>query len=102
MIRQVPDPAGVDPEREPPLSAIGDGLVSDGCEPRTTNGKVMAARKIARQSDELRKQVSIFLPASQWRKVRREAARRDVAITVMVAEWIKPHLDAIPDEPIED
>lgn len=42
-----------------------------------------------------RKQVSLFLPTSDWLNLRREAARRNVAITELCREWLRPHLAAL-------
>jgi hypothetical protein len=42
-----------------------------------------------------RKQVSLFLPTSDWLNLRREAARRNLAITELCREWLHPHLSAL-------
>ena len=41
---------------------------------------------------ELRKQISIFLPLSDWRALRSEAARQGVPITELCRRWLEPHL----------
>jgi hypothetical protein len=41
---------------------------------------------------ELRKQVSIFLPLSDWRAIRREAARLRIPMTELCRRWMKPEL----------
>lgn len=41
---------------------------------------------------ELRKQISIFLPLSDWRALRGEAARQGVPITELCRRWLEPHL----------
>lgn len=46
-----------------------------------------------------RKQVSLFLPTSDWLNLRREAARRNVAITELCREWLRPHLAALASTP---
>ncbi len=37
-----------------------------------------------------RKQIAIFLPVSDWRLIRLEAARRRQPITVVCREWMEP------------
>lgn len=39
---------------------------------------------------EVRKQVSIFLPVSDWKILRHEAARRQIPITELCRMWIGP------------
>ncbi len=46
---------------------------------------------------ELRKQISIFLPLSEWRALRAEAARRRVPITELCRQWLAPHLAELHD-----
>jgi hypothetical protein len=46
-------------------------------------------------SDEIRKQISIFLPVSDWRVLRLEAARRRLPITELCRRWIRPHMDKL-------
>ena len=41
---------------------------------------------------EFRKQISLFLPLSEWKAVRREAARRRIPMTELCREWLKPYL----------
>ncbi len=41
---------------------------------------------------ELRKQISIFLPLSDWRAIRREAARLRIPMTELCRRWMKPEL----------
>lgn len=45
---------------------------------------------------EPRKQCSVFLPVSEWTRLRHEAARRRIPITDLVREWMQPHLDRLP------
>ena len=55
---------------------------------------------------EIRKQISLFVPLSEWKAIRREAARRRIPITELCRRWMKPGLDDLrrnPDrEPPED
>jgi hypothetical protein len=44
---------------------------------------------------ELRKQVSIFLPLSDWRAIRREAARLRIPMTELCRRWMKPELTGL-------
>ncbi|MDA0832201.1 MAG: hypothetical protein O3A29_02880 [Planctomycetota bacterium] len=39
-------------------------------------------------SSELRKQISIFIPLSDWRAIREEAARRGVPMTELCRQWM--------------
>jgi hypothetical protein len=39
-------------------------------------------------SRSLQKQISIFLPLEDWKRVRLEAARRDVPITELCRRWM--------------
>jgi hypothetical protein len=41
---------------------------------------------------ELRKQISIFVPVSDWRAIRLEAARRRIPITELCRQWMRPHV----------
>ena len=41
---------------------------------------------------ELRKQISIFVPISDWRAIRLEAARRRIPITELCRQWMRPHI----------
>jgi hypothetical protein len=43
-------------------------------------------------SFELRKQISIFVPVSDWRAIRLEAARRRIPITELCRQWMRPHV----------
>lgn len=45
---------------------------------------------------ELRKQISIFLPISEWRALRAEAARLGVPITELCRRWMAPHIADLP------
>ncbi len=41
---------------------------------------------------EIRKQISIFVPLSDWKALRAEAARRRVPMTELCRRWIGPEL----------
>lgn len=43
-------------------------------------------------SRSLQKQVSIFLPLEDWKRVRFEAARRNVPMTELCRQWMSPGL----------
>lgn len=54
---------------------------------------------------EFRKQISLFLPLSEWKAVRREAARQRIPMTELCRQWLKPNLDELcrmPEHPIPD
>lgn len=44
------------------------------------------------QNTEIRKQISIFLPVSDWRALRLEAARQGIPITELCRRWMSPHM----------
>ncbi|MCA8989903.1 MAG: hypothetical protein KDA78_19815, partial [Planctomycetaceae bacterium] len=46
-------------------------------------------------SQEMKKQVSIFLPVSDWRALRFEAARRRIPMTELCRHWMRPELDRL-------
>ncbi|MFO1092892.1 MAG: hypothetical protein U0992_06185 [Planctomycetaceae bacterium] len=46
---------------------------------------------------ELRKQISIFVPVSDWRAIRLEAARQRIPITELCRQWMRPHVHALRD-----
>ena len=41
---------------------------------------------------ELRKQISIFVPLSDWKAIRGEAARQHIPMTELCRRWMKPEL----------
>ena len=41
---------------------------------------------------EIRKQISLFVPVSQWNVIRREAARRRIPMTELCRQWMRPEL----------
>ena len=44
------------------------------------------------KATELRKQISIFVPLSDWRAIRKEAARLRIPMTELCRRWMKPDL----------
>lgn len=44
---------------------------------------------------QLRKQISIFIPISDWRAIRQEAARQGIPITELCRRWMKPDLQRL-------
>ena len=44
---------------------------------------------------ELRKQISIFIPLSDWRAIRQEAARQRIPITELCRRWMGPSLEQL-------
>lgn len=44
---------------------------------------------------ELRKQISIFVPLSDWRAIRHEAARQRIPMTELCRRWMKPGLSKL-------
>lgn len=44
---------------------------------------------------ELRKQISIFVPLSDWRAIRHEAARKKIPMTELCRRWMKPDLSKL-------
>ena len=44
---------------------------------------------------EIRKQISIFLPLSDWKAIRFEAARQRIPMTELCRRWMKPDLERL-------
>ena len=44
---------------------------------------------------EIRKQISIFLPLSDWRRLRAEAIRQRRPMTELCRRWMEPGLDRL-------
>lgn len=44
---------------------------------------------------ELRKQISIFVPLSDWKAIRQEAARQRIPMTELCRRWMHPQLKAL-------
>lgn len=57
-----------------------------------------AVRK-ARSQVEIRKQISIFIPISDWRRIRQEAATRRIPITELCRQWMNPHFEQLRQTP---
>ena len=51
---------------------------------------------------ELRKQISIFVPVSDWRAIRQEAARLGIPITELCRRWMSDEMQRLRDEQRED
>lgn len=47
------------------------------------------------QAPELRKQISIFIPLSDWKALRLESARQKIPMTELCRRWLKPELDRL-------
>lgn len=43
----------------------------------------------------VRKQISVFLPAEDWRVLRDEAARQRVPMTELCRRWLRPGIDEL-------
>jgi len=48
---------------------------------------------------EFRKQLSIFVPISEWRAIRAEAARRNIPMTQLCLSWMRPEIKRLKPEP---
>ena len=46
---------------------------------------------------EIRKQISIFVPLSDWRNIRNEAARLRIPITELCRRWMRPEISKLRD-----
>lgn len=47
---------------------------------------------------EIRKQISIFIPISEWRAMRHEAARLHIPITELCRRWMRADMDQLYKE----
>lgn len=47
------------------------------------------------ETTELKKQISIFIPLSEWRAIRLEAARLNIPMTELCRRWMRSDLDQI-------
>jgi len=47
---------------------------------------------------QLRKQISIFVPLSDWKAIRHEAARKRIPMTELCRRWMKPEMNRLHDE----
>jgi len=48
---------------------------------------------------EARKQISIFIPVSDWRAMRHEAARNQIPMTELCRRWMKPEMERLRQVP---
>jgi|GEM_PF-1717487 len=48
---------------------------------------------------EFRKQISLFVPLSEWKAIRQEAARRQIPMTELCRRWMRPGLDDLRRHP---
>ena len=61
-----------------------------------------AERSRRYRDPQVRKQISIFLPAPEWRALQDEAARRRLPVTELCRRWIRPGLDRLRRTPEPD
>lgn len=52
--------------------------------------------------EEFRKQISLFLPLSDWKALRREAARLRIPMTELCRRWMTPGLTELRQRPLPD
>lgn len=50
------------------------------------------------KSLEIRKQISIFVPLSDWRAIRDEAIRRRIPITELCRRWMRPEIERLREQ----
>ncbi len=48
---------------------------------------------------QVRKQISLFLPAGDWRALRDEAARQRLPLAELCRRWLAPDLDRLRRDP---
>jgi hypothetical protein len=48
---------------------------------------------------EVRKQISIFIPVSDWRAIRQEAARLGIPITELCRRWMSADMQRLREVP---
>ncbi len=46
-------------------------------------------------TSELRKQISIFVPISDWKVIRQEAAQRHIPMTELCRQWMHSSLEQL-------
>jgi hypothetical protein len=46
-------------------------------------------------NNELRKQISIFIPLSDWKAIRLEAARKKIPMTELCRRWMKSDMQRL-------
>lgn len=66
----------------------------------TDGSKSERARRY--RDPQVRRQVSIFLPVSDWRALRDEAVRQRQPVTELCRRWIRPELDRLRQGPPPD
>ncbi len=49
------------------------------------------------RSAEMRKQISLFIPLSDWKAIRMEAARQKVPMTELCRRWMKPQMERLQE-----
>ncbi len=47
---------------------------------------------------EMRKQISIFVPLSDWKAIRYEAARKRIPMTELCRRWMKSEMSRLREE----
>ncbi|MCA9075389.1 MAG: hypothetical protein KDA93_10170 [Planctomycetaceae bacterium] len=47
---------------------------------------------------EIRKQISIFVPISDWKAIRQEAARKRIPMTELCRQWMHPSLTKLREQ----
>jgi hypothetical protein len=67
--------------------------MSGGCR----RGSNLHSTDLTMAHSEIHKQISIFLPLPEWRRLREEAAQQKVPITELCRRWMAPHLAALMD-----
>jgi len=50
---------------------------------------------------KLRKQISIFVPLSDWKAIRYEAARKRIPMTELCRQWMKPEMTRLHQDSSE-
>lgn len=48
---------------------------------------------------EIRKQISIFVPLSDWKAIREEAARQRIPMTELCRRWMRPEMTRLRRTP---
>ena len=59
----------------------------------------MTVKSSIRKPREIQKQISMFVPLSQWKAIRMEAARQKIPMTELCRRWMRPGLkEILPDD----
>ena len=61
-------------------------------EPDFIRDRIEKVGVFAMSQVEIRKQISIFVPLSDWRAIRQEAARLRIPITELCRRWMRPQI----------